>query len=730
MKPYRRFSQYPNLLVVLALSFFTASILVSGWGKVTQVSANSNTSEYQYLLLETKFHIPMAIGSILFNSYTIDDDNLGNSSGNDDDVISPGEVIELYIELNNSSSTTITNVNACLTADSPYVTFIFNICSDYGDIPGSGMAINLDDYDFDVDPSAPDGHIINFALVISSSNGGPWEDTFSIRVHKGYIGLISDMAELSAITPLLNSMGVAYDLLNNNWNGSQGVYTSNKNLLNKYDAIVWYASGYGIGRLITQEEYDALEQYLNDGGRLLVSGYDTLGSPADPLLANLVRSSSSGDGPYTLDYTVTDGDHPIMNGPHGVFPTGTTLTARHSDHDQAEADVSRGALTVAELISGHDKIIATQLSGSKGRVVYWNGNNQLADWIVTSTKLVLLENEKKSDLGAITNKALVANAKNKSPDEIPPEANFNGGGQALSLDNNALRDITSTLAPSGNTTIIFPATGDTISVASDPYWWHTGDYAQGIQTLSLNSVDHLDYQLFIGENFLVGSGRVDFTLSINGIVVDTFTILPGELVKNLSLDFSTIIGPTYTIRLEEINTVAGGLGSITIPLDTSMMTLTKRQPEIFMNSIAWLLKDALSGDTHEPNDAFSSCASISFSVPIQATIDPIGDSDFYCFTGGAGQVIAADVDASVDGSSLDSMLTLYDTDGIMVLAENNDFNGIDSYLEYPLPSDGVYFLRLRSFAHPCCGGRGFFYTLWLSDITPPTIYMPILLRNY
>jgi hypothetical protein len=686
-------------------------------------------SDLQNTFLRIKSYSPLAVGPIMYYSHTIDDDNTNNSSGNDDGVVSPGEYIELYIELNNSGSNTATNVTACLTEDSPYVTFLFNICSNYGGIPGSGMAINQDDYDFDVDPTAPDGHIINLTLDISASNGGPWVDTFSIIVHRPYIGLISDVTELPAITPILNAMGLGYDLLNNNWNGSQGVYTSDKDLLNSYDAVIWYASGYDTGRLITQEEHDALEQYLQNAGRLLVTGYDTLGSPTDPLLADLVRSSSSGDGPFTLDYTVTDGDHPIMNGPYGVFPTGTTLTARHSDHDQAEADTSRGAVTVAELISGHDKIMATHLLGINGRVVYWNGNYNLADWIVTSTTLVSHRQEVKTNLGTISDKALMALAEDISSDEIPPKANYNGEGQALSLDNEALRDITSALAPLGNTTINFPATGDTISVAYDPYWWNSGDYAQGIRNLSLNSVDHLDYDLVIGENFLSGSGHVDFNLSINGIIVGSFTILPGEMVKNVSLDFSTINGPTYTVRLEEINTVGAFLGSINIPLDTSTMTLTKRQPEIFMNAIAWLLHGALLGDSHELNNIPGSCTSISFSVPIHATIDPAGDFDYYCFNGSDGQVIAADVDASVDGSLLDTVLTLYDTDGNTVLTENNDSNGLDSYLEYSLPSGGVYYLRVRSFAHPCCGGRGFFYNLRLTDISPPPIYLPILSRN-
>lgn len=714
---------------IFALSLFIASSFGTGWGEVTQVSARSMKSDLGNKYLENKSYSPLAIGPILYNSHTIDDDNLGNSSGNGDGVISPGEIVELFIELKNDGASSVTGVIACLTEDSPYVSFLFNNCSDFGDIPGSGTAISNNDFDFDVNPSAPDGHIINFTIDITATNGGPWGDTFSIVVHEPYIGLISDTTELPALTPLLDSVNVTYVLLNNNWNGSEGVYTSNENLLNSYDAIIWYASGSGIGRLITQAEHDALEQYLNDGGRLLVSGYDTLGSPTDPLLANLVRSSSSGDGPFTIDYTVKDGDHPIMNGPYGIFPTSTVLTAKHPDHDQAEADTSRGAVTVAELIGGRDKIITTQLPGSEGRVVYWNGNHNLADWIGTSTPLASQGEEGKVYLGTISGEELMVHAKDIPTGEIPAEANYNGEGQALSLDFEAFQDRTSTLAPLGNTTTLFPATGDTISVAYDPYWWNTGDYAEGTRNLGIPSVDHLDYHIVIGENFLSSSGHVDINLSINGFLVDSFTILPGELSKNGSLDFPAISGPSYTIRLEETNTVGAGLGSVTIPLDTSTLTLTGHQPEIFKNSIAWLLEGALSGDSHEPNSTYSSCTSISFGVPVHATIDPAGDFDYYCFNGSDRQIIAADVDASADGSKLDSVLTLYDTDGNTFLAENNDSSGTDSYLEYSLTANGIFYLRVSSFNHPCCGGRGYFYTLELTDISPPpNIYLPISIK--
>lgn len=226
-----------------------------------------------------------AVGPLVYETYVVDDDNSGQSSGNSNGVVSAGETIELYVDILNDGGDTATSVNVCLSEDSPYVSgFLYNQCSNYGDISGGGIATNTDDFDFTVDPSAPNGHLINFTLTISAANGGPWNDTFSIRVVNNRVGLISDTTELTAITSILDDMaGLDYDLLNNNWDGAQGVYTSDYSVLSDYDVVIWYASGSGVGRLITQAEHDTLELYLQYGGRLLITGYDTLGSPSDPL---------------------------------------------------------------------------------------------------------------------------------------------------------------------------------------------------------------------------------------------------------------------------------------------------------------------------------------------------------------------------------------------------------------------------------------------------------------
>jgi len=124
------------------------------------------------------------VGPLVYEGHTIDDDASGQSNGNGDGFINPGETIELYISLANLGTRTATSVTAVLTTDDPYVSaFLYNDSSDYPDIPGGGTEQNVDDWDFVVSPATPDGHVITFYLDPITANGeGPWADSFAVTV--------------------------------------------------------------------------------------------------------------------------------------------------------------------------------------------------------------------------------------------------------------------------------------------------------------------------------------------------------------------------------------------------------------------------------------------------------------------------------------------------------------------------------------------------------------------
>lgn len=108
---------------------------------------------------------------------------------------------------------------------------------------------------------------------------------------------------------------------------------------------------------------------------------------------------------------------------------------------------------------------------------------------------------------------------------------------------------------------------------------------------------------------------------------------------------------------------------------------------------------------------------------VHGFVDPAGDIDYYWFSGQAGQELIAEVTAQATGSELDAYLTLYDSNGSTVLAENDDYNGLDSRIARALPNSGNYYLAVRHLSNS--GGPAHWYSLSLSlsESIPVTFYV-------
>ncbi len=123
-----------------------------------------------------------AVGPLVYNSNTIDDDSLNESSGNNNGIAECGETIETFVTLRNQGGTTASGVNATISTGSPNVTILFNTSSAYPDIPGGGTAANTNDFDLKIDANTPDGTLLQFNLAITAGNGGPWSASFVVPV--------------------------------------------------------------------------------------------------------------------------------------------------------------------------------------------------------------------------------------------------------------------------------------------------------------------------------------------------------------------------------------------------------------------------------------------------------------------------------------------------------------------------------------------------------------------
>jgi len=122
------------------------------------------------------------VGPLVFEGQAVDDDNSDQSNGDGDGVAECGETVELYVTLRNQGNGTTTGVNATISTGDSYISWLYNTNSGYPDISGGGTGTNSNDFDFSIDSSTPDGHVIYFDLDISASNGGPWSDSFELPV--------------------------------------------------------------------------------------------------------------------------------------------------------------------------------------------------------------------------------------------------------------------------------------------------------------------------------------------------------------------------------------------------------------------------------------------------------------------------------------------------------------------------------------------------------------------
>ncbi|MDO9576506.1 MAG: C25 family cysteine peptidase [Candidatus Cloacimonadales bacterium] len=113
--------------------------------------------------------------------YEIDDDNLGDSSGNNDGQINPGEVIEFNVSLKNSGTSTASGVSATLSCDNDFITITDN-SEDYGNIAPGSSVYSSEDFDFAVDADVLGGTEILFELLIADNLGNLWTDYISIPV--------------------------------------------------------------------------------------------------------------------------------------------------------------------------------------------------------------------------------------------------------------------------------------------------------------------------------------------------------------------------------------------------------------------------------------------------------------------------------------------------------------------------------------------------------------------
>ena len=108
----------------------------------------------------------------------------------------------------------------------------------------------------------------------------------------------------------------------------------------------------------------------------------------------------------------------------------------------------------------------------------------------------------------------------------------------------------------------------------------------------------------------------------------------------------------------------------------------------------------------DPDNTISEAINISGGemTTISSAIDSPADVDLYQFQLDRGNTVILDIDAAISGSSLDSVLQLFDAEG-NVITNNDDgtaegeSSSLDSLIEFTATADGTYYIGVSSFAN-------------------------------
>lgn len=124
--------------------------------------------------------LPRAPSIIFSQLYEINDDFIGGSSGDDDNLVDAGETIELRLQLENNGDEVVTDVYANLTSTNPHVS-ISSFNQSFIQIAVGETSISTSYYIIEFDSKLNASDIIDFDLEITS-NEGIWFDSFTLTI--------------------------------------------------------------------------------------------------------------------------------------------------------------------------------------------------------------------------------------------------------------------------------------------------------------------------------------------------------------------------------------------------------------------------------------------------------------------------------------------------------------------------------------------------------------------
>ncbi len=161
-----------------ALGQATVNFARESPGAIDVVVTGLNLARHQSAITVTSSTGPY----VSISGVAVDDNAVGGTSGNADGQIDAGEVVDLVVSLVNSGGSTALGVSAVLTETHPLVNVLAGTAS-FGAINTVTPVTSPSPIRVAFGSGIPDETVIELALAISATNGGPWNDRFRKVVH-------------------------------------------------------------------------------------------------------------------------------------------------------------------------------------------------------------------------------------------------------------------------------------------------------------------------------------------------------------------------------------------------------------------------------------------------------------------------------------------------------------------------------------------------------------------
>ena len=219
-----------------------------------------------------------------------------------------------------------------------------------------------------------------------------------------------------------------------------------------------------------------------------------------------------------------------------------------------------------------------------------------------------------------------------------------------------------------------------------------------------------DYFIEIRDSFYRGREDFIYKLSIGNLPYITRVFpLGGKRNSDVPVELQGANLPTKSMKL-------------TLPGDSAPLRFVSSSHHgLNSNALPFAVSDHRETRETAPHDSFDKATLVEIPVAINGRLERSRDAQYFRFTVKGGQRFVMEVQARRLGSPLDSIITLFNSEGAQ-LAEQDDTDmgdpllthHADSRLDYTFPADGDYVVRIQDVQ----GGGGDAYAYRL-DIAPP-----------